>query len=368
MRKDEKVALVTFDSSTGLMASVEKVLEPELMPLSCQGNPGYFSKWWRLRAPRQDEVGEPAPFLFRNLGLSLTDPYWIRPQGSDLGWGGVSLWENGGGTHDPGAALGGELPKRWLFTEEGVFLEKGCHSPQQNLNEAFASLVHARQGKKHVSYKIREDKVLCPCFTSASVEFIPAWEVFRKHEPDPERSLLDQWAEAAALEGWDYLQVRSFLDYQTTTDFLLTNIDRHLNNYGLLRDADTLEPISPAPIFDTGNSMFFLGIGIMSWRDLFEWHVSSLYPDERGMMSRVRNCSFVNLDKLPESGEIEVFYRKDPSIAPYAGTIAKYYEFKVNVVRRIQRGMTYAEVEKAVAAYFGDRMERKEVNACWSSI
>lgn len=34
------------------------------------------------------------------------------------------------------------------------------------------------------------------------------------------------------------------------TDFVISNTDEHLLNFGVLRDADTMKLIGPAPIFD----------------------------------------------------------------------------------------------------------------------
>ena len=38
-------------------------------------------------------------------------------------------------------------------------------------------------------------------------------------------------------------------------DYIIGNHDRHTNNFGLVRNADTLEWIGPAPIFDSGTSL-----------------------------------------------------------------------------------------------------------------
>jgi len=38
-------------------------------------------------------------------------------------------------------------------------------------------------------------------------------------------------------------------------DYIMLNEDRHLNNFGIIRDINTLEWISVCPIFDTGRSM-----------------------------------------------------------------------------------------------------------------
>jgi hypothetical protein len=39
-------------------------------------------------------------------------------------------------------------------------------------------------------------------------------------------------------------------------DFLSVNEDRHLNNFGVIRNAETLEWIGMAPVFDCGTSMW----------------------------------------------------------------------------------------------------------------
>ena len=39
------------------------------------------------------------------------------------------------------------------------------------------------------------------------------------------------------------------------TDYIIANEDRHMNNFGLLRNAETLEWIGFAPIYDSGSSL-----------------------------------------------------------------------------------------------------------------
>lgn len=38
-------------------------------------------------------------------------------------------------------------------------------------------------------------------------------------------------------------------------DYIIANDDRHLNNFGLLRDTETLEWLGPAPVYDCGASL-----------------------------------------------------------------------------------------------------------------
>ncbi|MNW60487.1 hypothetical protein D3C74_384780 [compost metagenome] len=40
-------------------------------------------------------------------------------------------------------------------------------------------------------------------------------------------------------------------------DYLIANEDRHQNNFGVIRHAETLEWIGPAPIYDSGSSLWF---------------------------------------------------------------------------------------------------------------
>ena len=40
-------------------------------------------------------------------------------------------------------------------------------------------------------------------------------------------------------------------------DYLIVNEDRHQNNFGVIRNADTLEYLGAAPIYDSGTSLWF---------------------------------------------------------------------------------------------------------------
>lgn len=42
-----------------------------------------------------------------------------------------------------------------------------------------------------------------------------------------------------------------------TIDYIIVNEDRHLNNFGLMRNAETLKYVGVAPIYDSGLSVWF---------------------------------------------------------------------------------------------------------------
>src|SRR5699024_8037502 len=46
-----------------------------------------------------------------------------------------------------------------------------------------------------------------------------------------------------------------FLDRMIVLDYLIANEDRHFNNFGVLREAETLKWIGFAPIYDSGSSL-----------------------------------------------------------------------------------------------------------------
>ena len=57
----------------------------------------------------------------------------------------------------------------------------------------------------------------------------------------------------AALTG--YGTSTPFLDRMLVLDYIIANEDRHFNNFGALRNAETLEWLGMAPIYDSGSSL-----------------------------------------------------------------------------------------------------------------
>lgn len=59
----------------------------------------------------------------------------------------------------------------------------------------------------------------------------------------------------AQLFGCEGAAVVHATDDWLLVDYLMRNIDRHYNNFGLIRDVETLR-VRPAPLFDTGASLW----------------------------------------------------------------------------------------------------------------
>ena len=235
-----------------------------------------------------------------------------------------------------------------------------------------ATMVHRRQGyTNHVPYHLIQlndgsTACACPCFTDEHTELIPAWEVFAEHAGEAfEGSLLDAFSQYASEDGFDRNQVRRHLDYMFTVDYILSNTDRHSNNFGLLRNSDTLEPIGPAPIYDTGNRMFHLGGGIGSFHDLFHLSVSSLYDTDGELMDKVEDPSLVDTSRLPCQDDVVPLLSKDPVVAPSAQRLWSYMAFKANVVKARQEGLDMRHIEDGISLYL-DEDEKKDINKGWA--
>ena len=128
---------------------------------------------------------------------------------------------------------------------------------QQPFNEVIASLVAERLDIPHVPYTLLWDDGIpysaCEDFVTPDTELVSAWRVMQSMKKDNSTSVYRHYlncCEALGVRGMEHA-----VDQMIVLDYLIANEDRHQNNFGLLRSADTLEWLGAAPIFDSGSSM-----------------------------------------------------------------------------------------------------------------
>jgi len=383
MHRDDEVVRFYLDTETGRILEVGKHGVTELLPLRAKHNPQAIKQWWNDRAVPLTRKGitaalnileltDTTAILGKGLGLSLNDHYWIQPFGEYYKWRDINLYQNTftdelgvyqfAGDSDslailsnktifiPSASLGGELQKKWLIDEEGArWLAKGNYglSCQQSINEVFASLLHEKQGKPHTPYVLTtldtSEGPSLGCmsknFATEQLEFIPAYEVIHS-EPVPNGvSIYEHFIQVCVQNGLVEETVRSFLEYQIVTDYIMTNTDRHFNNFGVLRDTNSLRFTQMAPIYDTGNSMFWK---FQSLPEILpaRINVTSFRPTEGELLKYVKDSSSVDVRLLPSEDEFYTLYRKDKNISEerllrllslYNQKIAKFAETFVEV-------------------------------------
>lgn len=183
--------------------------------------------------------------------------------------------------------------------------------------------IHKEQGKfPFVSYELCDIEVcegkgigcICEDFASLKIEFIPAYDVVRSVKKENNVSEYEHFIRVCCANGLEEEKVRHFLEYQILTDFLISNTDRHFNNFGVLRDTDTLKFTGMAPIFDSGNSMFWNCPNLPKKSSLLDIQTKSFRKREADMLKYVFNPDLINLDCLPGIKEIRDLLGKDLEI------------------------------------------------------
>ena len=234
MHKRTRVAELELDDVTGFIQKIGSVFAPEHLPIGIPvrneiADRAAFNDWWRDRSIPASRSGVPEALeslgvadtkilLVRCYGLSLSDQYWICPEGAELRWEDINFFQNDF-SEDIGDVLFGErkkkdtlnfsspdstsdgnLKKRWKIIDGKQCLIKGGSNPfrQQPFNEAIASGIMERLGIGNIT---------------------------------------------------------PFLDRMLVLDYIIANEDRHFNNFGALRNAETLEWLGMAPIYDSGSSL-----------------------------------------------------------------------------------------------------------------
>ena len=238
------------------------------IPASREGVKRYF---------RENKISGVSEFALTTYGLSLSDQYWIVPEKeAHIAWESVNFFDNEfahGKSHafvleakgiTPDRATSGQLPKRWVIEDGTRFLIKRG-TPNEYLeayNEKIGSIVCKHLGINHVDYDVVAESDIvsvntvsskCACFIDRDTELVTASQLLeaRPYAGDNlYRHFVNCFQEAGVPKAG------AKIDEMLVLDYIIANTDRHYWNFGLIRNADTLETISFAPLYDFGNSMW----------------------------------------------------------------------------------------------------------------
>lgn len=297
MNKNTEVLLAEYDSGLGVFSKIYDIYNINYAPYILKNfyNDTSFrtnlSKWfqgrgipsWRdkldLLLHRLNKT-TPSELLDKAFGLSLSDQYWLKPYDTDIKYDDINFFD-----HDfdytefmeaslsknskmvtreealmtPNNTTDGMLKKAWII-EDGVrYLLKGGYKNEvlQPFNEVLASMICERLGFEHVTYTLDtyQDMVVskCPCFITKDTEFITASQI--RNDMERHDSTKDYEDYIKLLESHGIKDARIKMENMYILDFLMLNEDRHLNNFGIIRDVNTLEWLDVAPIFDNGQSL-----------------------------------------------------------------------------------------------------------------
>lgn len=218
--------------------------------------------------------------LDKAFGLSLSDQYWIKPCDLSIKYDDINFFDNDFDYSEfmeaslslnsktvksekslktPNNTTDGMLKKAWIIENNTRYLLKGGYKNEilQPFNEVLASEICKRLGFEHVDYTLDIYKNMvvskCPCFINKDTELITAYQI--KNNMIRHDTLEDYEDYVNVLEKHNIRDARIKLENMYILDFLIMNEDRHLNNFGIIRNVNTLEWINTAPIFDNGMSL-----------------------------------------------------------------------------------------------------------------
>lgn len=221
-------------------------------------------------------INTPEELLNKAFGLSLSDQYWVKPAESKVEYKDINFFTHDFNSADftnatfsnsndfstkislisPNNTTDGRLKKTWIIEKGTRYLLKGGYKSEilQPFNEALATMICEKLGFSHTKYEITtvSNKIVskCPCFINENTELITAHQILHGM---PKENAYEEYIKI--LEKHNIQNAREKIENMFILDYIILNEDRHLNNFGIIRDVNTLEWIDVAPIFDSGESL-----------------------------------------------------------------------------------------------------------------
>lgn len=345
MHKELPVADMELDEVTAAVLKISQVYQPVHLPVGVGTKNGIVDRvalntWWLDRSIPASRSGvrhamevlnipDTKVLLTRCFGLSLSDQYWIRPIDGDLQWSAINFFDNAFSEDIGDILLGknkkneaidfgspdntsdGYLKKRWKIIGGNRCLLKSGSNPfmQQPFNEVIASNLAERLGIPHVSYSLTWDGgipySICEDFISKDTELVSAWRIMQTKKKGNSTSVYQHYLDCCAELGVE--GIAHAVDQMIVLDFLIADEDRHQNNFGLVRNANTLEWLGVAPIFDSGSALGYdkLAIQITAYGNIECKPFKKTHSEQ---LKLVRSFDWLDLGKLTgfdeEMGEI----------------------------------------------------------------
>ena len=220
--------------------------------------------------------------LNKAYALSLSDQYWLKEENKNLEWKDINFFTNpfsyegfleasldSSSSHisvnqnllkSPNNTTDGMLQKGWIIENDKRVLVKGTYtsSKEEPINEWLASQISKRLGFVYCNYEVAWKASMglvskCENFITKDEEIISAYDVLNTEKKPNDMN--DYTFYTKILEKHHVPNARKNIVDMFVVDYLLINTDRHLKNFGVIRNVNTLQWVRTTPIFDTGQSM-----------------------------------------------------------------------------------------------------------------
>ena len=307
MHLNQKVVDLLFDDR-GFIKATGTIYALNHLPVGSLDNKGNLSfsnltEWWNERSIPLSrsgirdvldklEISSSQALLLKCFGLSLSDQYWIKPKNQNIKWEDINFFHNDFSEDVGELLLGGELKnkdldlsspdntsvgnlkKRWKIADGKRILIKGGSNPfrQEPYNEVVAYKIATALNIPSVAYSLKEIDGYpyseCEDFIKEDEDLVPAYlinKTLKKSNNDASYTHLLKCAEKLGIKGF-----KDYLNQLIVFDYLIANEDRHFNNFGVIRNAKTLDFIGAAPIYDSGASFGFnkIDADIKAFKDI----------------------------------------------------------------------------------------------------
>jgi len=283
---------MSVDIENGKILKIHEVIDDNrhLLPIIFTGETGLslesVNKWLDTRKiPDKREGLKEARMEFRGFEnyknmFSLSDQYWFRYKKIET-WDKMNFFTNHYGQEQgliffepwkadkaaavsmqgPDLTTNGVLRKRWVQDKDKVswLLKAGSEVyHQEPLSEVLASIT---LGKLNVIPFVEYELVVyglqfcskCQNFITAHTEFVPASHIYKlKKRRELEETVYDHFI--SMCKEYGIIGAEEYMINMIAVDHILCNTDRHLGNFGFIRDAETGKILGFAPLFDFGRA------------------------------------------------------------------------------------------------------------------
>ena len=307
--------LVKFSATTDTSEPEIQILwtneeKTALLPLDLTLTPEGVSRWLRRRTIPKNRayvhsllakcglnLNRPLSIISVCKGLSLNDCYWVVEDGDTASFDKVNLYDNpfsnvlaelaftGYGSSvrtsllsSPEFTTNGMLRKCWRRIGGKVYLYKGgtegaANTGNEPYSEFYAAQIAVAMSIHAIPYGLSRWKGVlcstCELFTDKAYAYLPIGHLVSKGGMEAVKAYYEKL-------GTEFVNA---LNEMLVFDAVICNADRHFGNFGVMVDNRTNTIVSPAPLFDHGNSLFNFA-GADAWADeaALEAYIETLYP------------------------------------------------------------------------------------------
>ena len=301
MNKNQKIMLIEYNSYN-VISKIYEIYNIEYAPLAVfnasKNRSSSLTKtvndWFRGRGIpswRKDleklldklGVSSSVELLNKYYGLSLSDQYWLKDVNSAVKYEDINFFTNDFEYEayldasldsssksivsldknifkSPNNTTDGMLQKGWIIESGKRVLVKGTYTSnkEEPINEYLASQICKRLGFDYCNYEVEwsdKTKLISKCndFINENEELISAYDIYNSEKKPNNISNYEFYIQI--LEKHNVPNARENMENLFILDYLMLNNDRHLKNFGIIRNVNTLKWEKVAPIFDTGESM-----------------------------------------------------------------------------------------------------------------